>query len=1027
MISIQRRQFLFTCIRIVLLTLVAVALDWGGHLLRLEHAIYDFRAVHCQEFEHAPTDRLVHLDIDETTLDQVGRFPWDRNVMAEILEEIRLTRPKVLAMDILFPEPKEVSYKKNGDVVDQDAIMSEEIKKFGRVLIPCSLTFQPAADVGAMEDQTVRLLFRDPELTADEVIAGVSATGISPPPSSDDVRHAFLALRPRAMFERIHSELAAGLQDRAALRQKMLPHTDPLLTGTVLGRLFDEQYERVLRERALVRFTMPIPKGIPPVLRATDEITPILPISRAAAYSGFVDYLPDHLEGTVRSVPLFADYRNHLMPQMGLAAACAMLDVDVNKLQLGRDTVTIPCPDGRKIVIPVSSRPNTDAGAVSFLMEVPMFGKKNGYFTMYDYPKHEVAAQHVSVYAVWQVCQARRRLEANQLAADGVLADARKLAGSIHEVFAEPDSDEILAGALKLTDPDAATSYLKAPLRGEAKKALITKTLDDMSGLAKGLSEIPPADLGDNEKQLLKNLKLYDGQLREVLKGKSTGSPPDNSISGPARGNEQRQLIVKALDDIGAAAVELKRAPEPGPKIQEFQQELGDYTRQLREIVKQDDALEVQLDQFRGELRRKLNGRALFLGGVATSLLDLRPTSLDFGCPGIVIHGAIFNAIMTGKMWRVAPRYVAWIITIVAGLLTGLLVSTFSPLRAFLGSAVLIGGYLAFNGYVLFDMGNLIVGAAGPLVAVSLVWSGVTLTDFILEISERNRITKRFRSYVDPALVNWVLDHPEQTRFDGEIREMTMAFSDLESFTTLTENLGEKAVQLLSDYMGWMVPVVRANRGYVAKQIGDGLFFFFGAPEPDPQHAIHGVKTILEMQDALARFNLTLPARGLPKLIMRLGVSTGKVVIGDAGPSDASDYTALGDSVNLASRMEAANKVFGTYNMITERTVSLLEGAFLVRPIAILRVKGKTLGVPVFEPLCPIDAVTPEKQKLADCTTEMVGAFKRGEFTCCIEAADKMEAAFGHSKLISLYRNLSQTYLTTPPEHFDGQVVLTEK
>jgi adenylate cyclase len=415
------------------------------------------------------------------------------------------------------------------------------------------------------------------------------------------------------------------------------------------------------------------------------------------------------------------------------------------------------------------------------------------------------------------------------------------------------------------------------------------------------------------------------------------------------------------------------------------------------------------------------------MGGTATGLLDARPTSLIFSCPGVVIHGAIFNAIMTGKMWRVAPGYVAWLITLAAGLLTGLLISNFSPLRAFFASAILILSYLAFNGYVLFDYGNLIVSAAGPLVAVALVWSGVTLTDFILEISERNRITKRFSSYVDPALVNWVLEHPEQTRFDGEIREMTMAFSDLESFTTLTEKLGEKAVQLLSEYMGEMVPVVRANQGYVAKQIGDGLFFFFGAPLPDPDHAKHAVKTILQMQEALAKFNLTLPKRGLPRLIMRLGVSTGKVVIGDAGPSDASDYTALGDSVNLASRMEAANKVFGTYNMITERTVALLDGAFLVRPIAKLRVKGKTEGVPVFEPLCAIESVTPEKQELADLTVRLVDSFERGEFATCIEVADQMDAKFGHTKFVSLYRNLSQTYLVTPPEHFDGQVVLTEK
>jgi len=313
------------------------------------------------------------------------------------------------------------------------------------------------------------------------------------------------------------------------------------------------------------------------------------------------------------------------------------------------------------------------------------------------------------------------------------------------------------------------------------------------------------------------------------------------------------------------------------------------------------------------------------------------------------------------------------------------------------------------------------------LMAGVLVWSGITLTDFIIEIAERNRITRRFRNYVDPTLVDWVLNHPEQTRFDGEVRVMTMAFSDLAGFTAITEHLGERAIPLVARYMGKMVPVIRANKGIVSKLMGDGIYFFFGAPEPCPEHAANAVSAVLGMHEALSLFNEELKEEGLPELGMRLGVSTGRVVIGDAGPEDASDYTAMGDVVNLASRLETANKVFGTKTLITNRTVDLLGNAYLIRPIANLRVAGKTEGVPVFEPLSSMDSATPEQKKLAELTSAVVTAYQRGAFADCIEAADQMDREIGPGKLTALYRKLCTKDLAEPPVEFDGQVVLTEK
>ena len=217
------------------------------------------------------------------------------------------------------------------------------------------------------------------------------------------------------------------------------------------------------------------------------------------------------------------------------------------------------------------------------------------------------------------------------------------------------------------------------------------------------------------------------------------------------------------------------------------------------------------------------------------------------------------------------------------------------------------------------------------------MWSGATLFNFITEVSERSRITRRFSNYVDPALVNYVIDHPEQARFDGESREMTMGFTDLAGFTTFTEILGPRTVPLLAEYMNKMIPTIRENHGYVSRLMGDGIYFFFNAPGARPQpcrpcgHHGPGHARGCRRVESIAS-----PA-GLPHAFNRAGICTGKVIVGDAGSDEFSDYTAIGDSVNTAARLEGANKIFDTKVLVSERTVQLLDGQFLCRPIANLR------------------------------------------------------------------------------------------
>src|SRR5439155_8265934 len=223
---------------------------------------------------------------------------------------------------------------------------------------------------------------------------------------------------------------------------------------------------------------------------------------------------------------------------------------------------------------------------------------------------------------------------------------------------------------------------------------------------------------------------------------------------------------------------------------------------------------------------------------------------------------------------------------------------------------------------------------------------------------------------LDPKLVSYLVE--TEIRFDGEKREMTVVFTDLAGFTALSEKLGERIVPLLNELLGELVPVIRDHhQGYVNKFLGDGIMFFFNAPRLQPTHAADAVATVLDMQTKLAEFNVRLRSRGLPELSMRAGICTGEMIVGDAGGAGAADYTVLGDSVNLASRLEAANKHTGTRTLMTARTVELLGAQFIVRPVGKLKVVGKEEAVAVYEPLASSRQATPADEKLAQLTTAM--------------------------------------------------------
>ena len=355
------------------------------------------------------------------------------------------------------------------------------------------------------------------------------------------------------------------------------------------------------------------------------------------------------------------------------------------------------------------------------------------------------------------------------------------------------------------------------------------------------------------------------------------------------------------------------------------------------------------LQQRVAELRTAVSGKTILLGGTATALGDEDPTPIHPKCPGVVIHGVVFDAIYGNHFWQTAPPWITLVITLLAGFSITWIVMRLDALRALGLTFIIAVSYLLINAFYLFDYHNWIVGVAGPVSVIPVVYIALTLVRFLAETQERARITRRFQSYIDPAIVQYVLDHPELERLEGQFREMTVCFTDIAGFTTFTEKLREKAVKVLGRYIVAMVPPIRNNAGLIHHRMGDGIMFSYGAPIPNPDMAIGAVTTVLQMNEELAKLNDELEAEGIPRLKMRAGVNTGMAVVGDSGAEDATEYACLGDTTNLASRLEGANTFTGTRILISGRTAELCRGQFLLRPVARLIVKGKSEPVMTYE------------------------------------------------------------------------------
>jgi class 3 adenylate cyclase/CHASE2 domain-containing sensor protein len=339
-----------------------------------------------------------------------------------------------------------------------------------------------------------------------------------------------------------------------------------------------------------------------------------------------------------------------------------------------------------------------------------------------------------------------------------------------------------------------------------------------------------------------------------------------------------------------------------------------------------------------------------FYGLTASGTHDLNPIPLSGRYPMVGVHANIADNILSSNFLIRLPMQANIILMGCVALLGGFAFKRTRGLRMALAACALLAFVLAGD-CILFVRGNVWLDIAAPAILLLAFFVTALMYTYLGEEREKKQIRGAFSRYVSPALVSQIMENPGMLKLGGEKRVCTVFFSDIAGFTTLSEGLApERLVELLNIYLTEVTDIILAHGGMLDKYEGDAVMAVFGAPLPQQDHAARACRAALAVQARLLELRARWRAEGSPEFITRIGLNSGEMVVGNMGSRERFDYTVIGDAVNLGSRLEGANKQYGTYIMISDATRALAgEDAFVTRELDLIRVKGKAEPVRVYE------------------------------------------------------------------------------
>jgi adenylate cyclase len=437
-----------------------------------------------------------------------------------------------------------------------------------------------------------------------------------------------------------------------------------------------------------------------------------------------------------------------------------------------------------------------------------------------------------------------------------------------------------------------------------------------------------------------------------------------------------------------------------------------------------------------------VNGRLVLIGTSAAGLYDLKTTPLDSVMPGVEIHAQVLESALTNKVLS-QPNYAIGAelcITVLLGIVIIWVAPMFTPIRLFtLGTAVI--AFLIGASWYFYVQQRLLFDFTYPLGSSASIYLTLVFSSYVREQSQRRRIRSAFGQYLSPALVEQLAQSPEKLKLGGEEREMTIMFSDVRGFTTISESYKHDPQGLTALMNRFLTPLTNAildRKGTIDKYMGDAIMAFWNAPLDDTQHQINACEAALDMLERIDALNKEREDEAehgghvyIP-INVGVGLNTGVCVVGNMGSNLRFDYSVLGDSVNLASRLEGQSKEYGFPIIIGSNTALAVKEKFAILELDFIMVKGKNEPEVIYAIAGREDiAQSGRFQRLRNLTIEMLACYRARDWEGALAAIERGRVTDDAHSLESLYElyaaRIRAFQQNPPPEDWNGAYALLTK
>ncbi|WP_419671432.1 CHASE2 domain-containing protein [Aliarcobacter butzleri] len=428
--------------------------------------------------------------------------------------------------------------------------------------------------------------------------------------------------------------------------------------------------------------------------------------------------------------------------------------------------------------------------------------------------------------------------------------------------------------------------------------------------------------------------------------------------------------------------------------------------------------------------KSEIDGKIVLIGTSAAGLFDLRATPFDSIFPGVEVHANIIdNILMQDFIYKAswldgANILIIFVLSIIVVMLTTYTTFWANPI-IFISFSI---SYLFLVYNLLFDYG-IVLNILFPIATVLIASIMTTLFDYFYNIKKEEAIKAKFASKVSKNVMDDILKNIDKNEFSAKSKEVTIFFSDIRGFTNISEKLDAKElISFLNRYMQPMSEIIIKYQGTIDKFIGDAIMAYWNAPIDIKNHCDLALKASLEQLEVLEKLNVELQKENLPKIDIGIGLNTGTVIVGEMGSSLRSDYTVIGDTINLGSRVESLCKYYDSKLNISNFTKDKLQEEYIFRFLDLVKVKGKNEPVEIWQVLGKGEAKESLKEEL-DLYHKAIEFYKNSDFINALEIFESLENNENktNKNIYKIYITRCKEFIKTPPKNFDGVYEHTTK